>query len=238
MIGEHSGLLTGNSSQSKHKKYLVVSVILSLLLISSLYQNFTLRKRTIGSPEFFDGKKKNVIFFVSDGMGPASLSMTRSYQQFTRGLSYNHMLNLDAFFIGSSRTRSSNSLVTDSAAGATAFSCGLKTYNGAIGMDPEGNPCGTVLESAKLNGYLTGLVVTTRVTDATPASFSAHADMRNMEQLIAQQQMGEYELGRMVDLIIGGGRTNFYPRGSESSPFGVSGSRTDDRDSVSYTHLL
>lgn len=74
--------------------------------------------------------KRNLIFMVSDGMGPASLSMTRSFRQFTDDLPIDDILTLDQHLIGSSRTRSTSSLITDSAAGATAFSCGLKSYNG------------------------------------------------------------------------------------------------------------
>lgn len=148
---------------------------------------------------------------VTDGMGPASLSLARSFRQFRDQLSIDDLLAIDNYLVGSSRTRSSSSLVTDSAAGATAFSCALKSYNGAIGVDPEKVACGTILEALKLQGYLTGLVVTTRITDATPAAFSAHADYRFQEDLIAQHQLGQYLLGRMVDLIIGGGRCHFLP---------------------------
>ena len=147
---------------------------------------------------------------VTDGMGPASLSAARSFRQFRDKLAINDILTLDKYLIGSSRTRSSSSLVTDSAAGATAFSCALKSYNGAIGVTPDKTPCGTVLEALKLQGYYTGLVVTTRITDATPAAFSSHVDYRFQEDLIAQHQLGEYPFGRAVDLILGGGRCHFY----------------------------
>jgi alkaline phosphatase len=155
--------------------------------------------------------KRNLIFMVSDGMGPASLSMTRSFRQLTgkshfynfyiyansvENLPHTDVLVLDQHFIGSSRTRSSSSLVTDSAAGATAFSCGLKSYNGAISILPDHKPCGTILEAAKRAGYMTGLVVTTSLTDATPACFAAHANLRTEEDLIAQQEIGEHPLGR------------------------------------------
>lgn len=171
-------------------------------------------------------KKKNVIFMVTDGMGPASLSLARSFKQFRDDLPFDAQLYLDEYLIGSSRTRSNSSLVTDSAAGATAFSCGLKSYNGAIGVDSLKNPCGTILEALKLQGYLTGLVVTTRITDATPAAFSAHADYRFQEDLIAQQQLGEYPLGRMVDLIIGGGKCHYIPSTIEG------GCRADTRNLI------
>ncbi|EFP83769.2 hypothetical protein PGT21_034638 [Puccinia graminis f. sp. tritici] len=134
-------------------------------------------------------------------------------------------LPLDPLLVGSSRTRSSNSLITDSAAGATAFSCALKTYNGAIAVEPvDQKPCGTVLEAAKHRGYLTGLVATSRITHATPASFYAHVIDRDMESQIATFLTGEGPLGRSVDLAFGGGRRFFLPSSSLTS------SRGDDND--------
>ncbi|RMZ77176.1 hypothetical protein DV737_g4482, partial [Chaetothyriales sp. CBS 132003] len=172
--------------------------------------------------------KRNMIFMVSDGMGPTSLSLTRSFGQYVTGRPFDDVLVLDKHLIGSSRTRSTSSLITDSAAGATVFSCGLKTYNGAISVLPGHTPCGTVLEAAKLAGYMTGLVVTTRITDATPACFAAHANRRSYEDLIATHLLGDYPLGRMVDLIIGGGRCHFLPNTTSGS------CRADDRDLVSF----
>ncbi len=176
-----------------------------------------------------DGKpsgKRNMVFMVSDGMGPTSLSLTRSYRQYTTGLPLDDVLVLDKHLIGSSRTRSTSSLITDSAAGATAFSCGFKSYNGAISVLPDHTPCGTVLEAAKKAGYMTGLVVTTRITDATPACFAAHANRREYEDLIAEQMIGNYPLGRVLDLIIGGGRCHFLPNTTEGS------CRADDKNVV------
>ncbi|KAK4044713.1 repressible alkaline phosphatase [Parachaetomium inaequale] len=170
--------------------------------------------------------KRNLIFMVSDGMGPASLSLTRSFRQFTASLPADDVLTLDRHFWGTSRTRSTNSLVTDSAAGATAFSCGHKSYNGAISMLPGHKPCGTVLEAAKRKGFATGLVVTTDVTDATPACFAAHVDWRMQMDEIALQEVGVGPLGRSVDLILGGGRCHFLGNGTRGS------CRADDVDVV------
>ncbi|KAG6003383.1 hypothetical protein E4U54_000693 [Claviceps lovelessii] len=161
--------------------------------------------------------KRNLVFMVSDGMGPASLSLTRSYRQHVDGLPEGDVLTLDKHFWGSSRTRSSNSLVTDSAAGATAFSCGKKSYNGAISVLPDHQPCGSVLEAAKRAGYATGLVVTTDITDATPACFASHVMMRQMQDEIALQEIGQGPLGRSVDLMLGGGRCHFMPNSTAES---------------------
>ncbi|CEP10665.1 hypothetical protein [Parasitella parasitica] len=169
--------------------------------------------------------KKNVIMMISDGFGPASETFARQYYQWLEHKEYKNMLPLDEIIVGQSRTQSSSSLVTDSAAGATAFSCAKKSYNGAIGVDPNELPCGTVLESAKLHkNMLTGLVVTSRVTHATPAAFSAHVLDRDNENLIAVHQIGHNPLGRTVDLMFGGGACEFTKNSSANS------CRFDDRD--------
>ncbi|XWW98082.1 hypothetical protein V2A60_006078 [Cordyceps javanica] len=168
--------------------------------------------------------KRNLVFMVSDGMGPASLALTRGYRQHVEHLGRGDVLVLDRHFWGTSRTRSSSSLVTDSAAGATAFSCAHKSYNGAISVLPDGRPCGSVLEAAKRAGYTTGLVATTYVTDATPACFAAHVPHRVMMDDIALQEVGQGTLGRSVDLILGGGRCYFLPNNT------AAGCRQDDID--------
>ncbi|KAG8533641.1 uncharacterized protein KY384_001382 [Bacidia gigantensis] len=162
--------------------------------------------------------KRNMIFMVSDGMGPTSLSMTRSFLQTSSDFPFDHELVLDSHLIGSSRTRSTDSLITDSAAGATAFSCGKKSYNSAISVLPDHSACGTVLEAAKEAGYMTGLVVTTRITDATPACFAAHVNRRESEDEIAEQEIGHsHPMGRVVDLILGGGRCHFMSNSTQDS---------------------
>ncbi|PWN23834.1 alkaline phosphatase-like protein [Microstroma glucosiphilum] len=175
---------------------------------------------------------------ISDGYGPASHTFARTfYQTLHRNSSdnpdgvppFNWGFPLDKALVGSHRSRSSDSLITDSAAGATAFSCGLKSYNGAIGVDSAGTPCGTVFEAAKEKGYLTGVVVTSRLTDATPAAFFAHASSRALESAIAAQMLEKpYEGGeRTIDLAIGGGGCWFYPSSHPES------CRTDNRDLIS-----
>lgn len=240
-IEEEEALLTGQPTQrppTTKQKWREVGLFVwaliatvAVIVLAVVYQHETTlergRQKNGGwGPNGKPSGKRNMIFMVSDGMGPTSLSLTRSFRQYTSGLPIDDVLALDKHHIGTSRTRSSNSLVTDSAAGATAFSCGLKSYNGAISVLPDHTPCGTVLEAAKKAGYLTGLVVTTRITDATPACFAAHANRREYEDLIAEQLIGHYPLGRVVDLIIGGGRCHFLPNSTSDS------CRNDDKDLV------
>jgi alkaline phosphatase len=81
-----------------------------------------------------------------------------------------------------------------------------------------------VLEAAKRAGYMTGLVVTTSITDATPACFASHVNIRSEDDLIAQQEVGHYPLGRVLDLMLGGGRCHFLPNTTSG------GCRADDWD--------
>ena len=148
------------------------------------------------------GTKRNVILLISDGFGPASNTMARDFGNAVHNAEYmRHQKGFDSLLLGASRTSSASSLVTDSAAGATAFSCGIKTVNKYIGVDAKGQACGTVLEAAFLQGYKTGLVATSSVTNATPASFSAHVIHRDMEDGIAKQQIGTTKKDRRVDLL-------------------------------------
>ncbi|KAG8745811.1 hypothetical protein FRC12_014451 [Ceratobasidium sp. 428] len=158
---------------------------------------------------------------------PASETMARDFIQWNNSVyGWNHQLASDTIHIGSVRTRSSSSYVTDSSAAATAYSCAIKTFNGAVAIDEKGNPCGTVLEAAKLSGFKTGLVVTSHVTDATPASFASHIWDRNQEDKIAVQLIGDRPMGRVVDLLFGGGLVYFQPNTTRGS------ARSDSRNLI------
>lgn len=166
---EDETLLTGERKETKEKRgwpfwrefaafLWAFAATVAVVVLAVLYQHQTASRPQPSddlNPVKLDGKR-NLVFMVSDGMGPASLSLTRSFRQYTTGLPIDDVLVLDKHLIGQSRTRSSSSLVTDSAAGATAFSCGKKSYNGAISVLPDHTPCGTVLEAAKRAGYMTG----------------------------------------------------------------------------------
>ncbi|ORZ41032.1 alkaline-phosphatase-like protein [Catenaria anguillulae PL171] len=177
--------------------------------------------------------KKNFVFMISDGFGIASETIAREFYQWqTHGsdaaamADVDDILPLDALHVGSVRTKASDSWVTDSAASATSFASGIKTANGAIGVDQREIPVATILEAAKQHGYLTGLVATSRITHATPAGFSAHVTTRDQEDLIAVHQIGDNPLGRSVDLMLGGGRRHFQPNTTRG------GTRRDGRDLI------
>ncbi len=157
-----------------------------------------------------DARPRNVVFLIADGFGPASETLARAAN--------GGPLALDGIRTGSVSTEATDSRVTDSAAGATAYACGIKTYNGAIAVGPEGAPCVTVLEAARDAGYATGLVATSRITHATPAAYAAHVPSRADEAGIAVQMAA----GR-VDVLFGGGGRFFVPEAQ-------GGSRSDGRD--------
>ncbi len=133
---------------------------------------------------------KNIILMIGDGMGVTQISAG----MYSNG----NKLNLEQFpVIGLHKSYSSDNLVTDSAAGATAFSAGVKTYNGAIGVSSDTMPVVTILELAEAAGLPTGLVANCSITHATPASFAAHNRTRKNYEEIALDIM-EAE----VDLLI------------------------------------
>ncbi len=117
-------------------------------------------------------------------------------------------LHLERFPItGLIKTHSAKHLITDSAAGATAFSCGCKTYNGAIGMNARKEPCRTILEEAAAAGMATGLIATSSITHATPAAFIAHVGQRSEMEAIAP-----FFLQTRLDFMVGGGLHYFTQR--------------------------
>lgn len=140
---------------------------------------------------------KNIILMIGDGMG---------LTQITAGLySNNNKLNLERIkTIGLHKSYAIDNLVTDSAAGATAFSAGVKTYNGAIGVDADTNRVETILEEAEAKGLATGLVASSTIVHATPASFFAHNKSRNNYEEIAADLVRTE-----VDYWVGGGKQFF-----------------------------
>ena len=137
---------------------------------------------------------------IGDGMG---------LTQITAGYYRNgDHLNLVKFpVIGIHKPYSSDDLITDSAAGATAFSTGKKTFNKAVGMDKDSAFSKTILEEAMKQGYATGLVATSTIVHATPAAFVAHVDDRYKYEDIAK-----FFLLNPVDYFVGGGKQYFEDR--------------------------
>jgi alkaline phosphatase len=151
-------------------------------------------------------RARNVIFFAYDGFTWENFAVAQHYAHRRQG----RTLALERLFAlggsGSMMTHSLTSIVTDSAAAATAWGAGRKTANGNIGVYPDGRRLTTILELAREADKATGLITTTRVTHATPAGFAAHVVDRSMEDEIAVQY-----LDLEPDVILGGGTRHFGP---------------------------
>jgi len=157
---------------------------------------------------------RNVILMIGDGMGFNQVTAARLY----RG-GQNSRLNLDRLpYTAIVNTSALDSLVTDSAAAATALACGEKTKNGWLATVPDGasgkyQRVVTLLERAQQRGRKTGLVTTTTMTHATPAAFAAHVPDRGKWDAIAKQYLTETQ----PDLLLGGGLQYFLPPGEKGS---------------------
>ncbi len=151
---------------------------------------------TKDAAEYYDSNIKNVIFLIGDGMGFNHLEKTK--------LERNVALTMDTFeFQGASMTRSFSSSVTDSAAGATALSTGIRTSNGALGVYPLDLNANlsypkNIREICAEKGMMTGVVTTDSTGGATPSGFSAHESNRNNNEEIMYDQ-----LASDIDLIWG-----------------------------------
>jgi alkaline phosphatase len=150
-------------------------------------------------------KVRGVIFMVSDGMSPGVLTMAEAYSNLTRhrGTQWWSILNDRNAARGLMDTASANSMVTDSAAAASAWGCGQRVNNGSINMSHEGREIPPIAAILKQKGVRIGLVSTATITHATPAGFASCVTKRADEDDIAPQYLDR------VDVILGGGSGHF-----------------------------
>jgi alkaline phosphatase len=150
--------------------------------------------------DFGTQKPRNVILMIGDGMG---------FSHIFAGITANrgHLFLENFKYTGYAKTQSSDNYITDSAAGGTALASGHKTYNKAIGVNADSIPVKTILEMAEEKGLSTGLVSTSAITHATPASFISHQAKRTFYEDIAADF-----LQTDVDVFIGGGYKHFTDR--------------------------
>lgn len=158
-------------------------------------------------PLLSDQQIRNIILFIGDGMGLSHITAAR-----INSLGPDGRFHLDHMPVtGLVTTHAIDNLITDSAAAGTALATGVKTTNGSIGVDSSGASHPTILEAARDSGLSTGLVTTTYITDATPATFAAHVRSRAMKDEIALQL-----LNARVNVLFGEG-DHFYPQADARS---------------------
>jgi alkaline phosphatase len=176
----------------KKFSYLFLLPVLAISLFSCYPTKKSIQR---GSPEI-----RNIILMIGDGMGLPDVyaAMTVS----------DSPLNIErCSYTGLQKTYSSDNYITDSGAAGTALATGNKTKNGTIGMDAQGNRVKSITELAEEHGLATGLVSTSSITHATPASFIAHQSSRASYEDIASDF-----LKTDIDLFIGGGIDHFAKR--------------------------
>ena len=176
------------------------------------------------------GKAKNVILFLGDGMSLTTVAAARILDGQRRGQpGEENLLSWEQFpHTGFSKTYNTNSQTPDSAGTMTAITTGVKTHMGAIGVsagdrrdcaDSLGKHRLTWLQLADSAGMATGIVSTARLTHATPAATWTHSPDRNWEhdgnlpdQAVAQgcidiaRQLIATPYGRGPQVLLGGGR--------------------------------
>jgi alkaline phosphatase len=214
-----------NLMENKHK-IVIVAMLVAVMTVSSLaLPAFSTTQTTP------DQSIKNVIVLVPDGCSLGTQTVARWYK--------GSALNVDGIATGSVSTFMTDSVITDSAPAATAFSSGHKSSDKFIGVGPKTNdlltgytpdadpyaPLATILEAAKLAGKSTGLIATSTISHATPAAYASHNYNRGDENDIIEQMVYNE-----VDVVFGGGASKLFPSGTTyTTSFGDTwtGSRTD-----------
>uniref|UniRef100_A0A3Q3AU42 Alkaline phosphatase n=1 Tax=Kryptolebias marmoratus TaxID=37003 RepID=A0A3Q3AU42_KRYMA len=201
---------------------------------------------------------KNILFFLGDGMGVTTYTAARILKgQLQNQSGEDTVMTMDTFpHVGLAKTYSVDFQIPDSAATATAYLCGVKTNLNVIGVNAaarngvcrtqKGNEVTSILKWAKDAGKSVGVVTTTRVQHATPATTYAHsasrkwysdADMPDSAKKdgctdIASQLIKNID----IDVIIGGGRKYMTPRGTKDPEypwdFSSRGKRRDGRNLI------
>jgi alkaline phosphatase len=174
------------------KKIQITILSFTLLMLSNCKENID---------EF--PQPKNVILLISDGAGLSQISSVFYFKD--TSVNYSRFRN-----IGLINTSSSREDVTDSGAAATAFATGVKTFNGAIGVEDDSTSVENLVEIASLKHIKTGVIATSSITHATPASFFAHSISRGATEKIALQLPKSD-----IDFFAGGGLQFFNKRSDQ-----------------------
>lgn len=202
------------------------------------------------------GQAKNVILFVGDGMGVSTLTAARIYAGQAAGVDgESYRLAMEKLPQAAlSKTYSHDFQVSDSASTATAMVTGIKSRSRTLGVTTkavvgdcataQGNGTDTLFEIAERAGLATGIVSTTRITHATPASTYAESPMRDWEDNTElpesavqcddiASQMIDWPEGDGFEIILGGGRRHFLPTDiSDPEEPARGGRRTDGRNLI------
>ena len=168
------------------KKNRILSLLLAFCVLIAALPLTSLTVETY-AVENGAGTAKNVIIMIGDGMGENHLQLAREQ-------GYDLFMDTHYDLRGQSRTSSASHITTDSAAGGSALSCGVRIMNQTVGVyetDPfnlVSHPR-SIMDEAISRGMRTGVVTTDKTTGATPASFSVHVLYRKQYEKIAAEQV-------------------------------------------------
>jgi alkaline phosphatase len=177
---------------------------------------------TLGQPRTESGIPKYVFLFLSDGGGMTHLEIARQYSRLVHNEGF---IIVDKVIkegsVGVMTTHAANALSTDSAAAATALAGGCKANIGALGMCADGTLTISAMELARRRGMRLGLITNATIYDASPAAFVCHVPNRRAYSAIIERY-----LDLAPDVLLGGGKDQFLPKGKPGS------GRSDDTDMV------
>ena len=140
-----------------------------------------------------EGRAKNVVLFVGDGMGIPTLTAARILGgQRAGGSGEQASLSFEDFPNSAwVKTYNVDAQIPDSAGTMTAMMSGVKTNAGVVGVNANvssgnclqqpGNELVSALDLAEIKGLATGVVSNTRITHATPAATYAKSASRAWE---------------------------------------------------------
>jgi alkaline phosphatase len=160
-------------------------------------------------------KPFGIILFIGQGLSPGRLAATRVYA----GGAETHLALDSMEHIALIRNYSKDFATPDQAAAATAIATGTRVNNGAIARNSEGKPLASIVELARDQGRVIGLVTDVNLTEPTCAAFYAHPAEPNDTDAIAR----EFVEGGKIEIALGGGLAQFLPSGK-------GGARQDNRD--------
>ncbi|MGA3853876.1 alkaline phosphatase [Bacillus pumilus] len=199
-------------SMDRKKRIFLMSGILAVLVFAALLTSHYVTPVSTNAADKKQTKTpKNVIFIVGDGMGMPVIKAYRTFKQEKLG-SPKAQTVWDPYLVGMQTTHPDDPRdnITDSAAAATAMATGKKTYNDAIAVNQEKEPLRSVVEAAKEAQMKTAFVVSSDITDATPAAFGTHNVSRKNKEQIADHFYDEKIGGEhKVDILLGGGMQYF-----------------------------
>jgi alkaline phosphatase len=172
---------------------------------------------------------KNVILFIGDGFSIAHRTAARLLSKGVEDGKIKGRLAMDEMpYMALLTTQGTDSIITDSANAAHAYTTGHKSCVNALGVycsraagTLDHPRVETIAEIARRQGLAVGAVTNSEIEDATPAAMSAHTRRRSDYNDIVRMYFDS-----RIDVLMGGGSPNFLPKSTPGSK------RTDDVDYI------